>query len=103
MKNITTLFLLFILLLSLAPCTDTKESHEVNESTAFQVVHSDDLPLESCTSICICTCCGQRTIALQQIKTEIKGLILTAENVLWIKPFLAEQLSQNIWQPPKVA
>ncbi len=69
----------------------------------YQIIPSHDMPLESCTSICICTCCGQRTIAVQQAQFETERFTLAITNTIRPHSFLVEQLAQNIWQPPKIA
>lgn len=104
LKNVTTLFVLFIVLISLKPCSDEPLSRDdVFTATDFKAGDCETPPLEDCTPICICTCCGQRIIVTKETQIEIEVNTLSIENTITSNPFLIAQPAQNIWQPPKIA
>ncbi len=104
LKNVTTLFLLFIVLISLKPCSDEPVcSDDLFTATNYKAADCETPPLEDCTPICICTCCGQRIIVAKETQFEIEGNTFSIENTTTPNSFLIAQRAQNIWQPPKIA
>jgi len=83
------------------PCTDEVACIDENVS-AYQLSH-DESSEESCSSICICACCGQRIVMADQIKFRIQTPAQFANHMTRNYQFHLEQLSKNIWQPPKLA
>lgn len=103
MKNLGAFFLLFVVLISLLPCTDEVENNELSTATSFQVTHGDDKAVENCSSICMCACCGQRIVAVEQAQFNIQAPIQFPNHTIKSYQFFLEQLDSNIWQPPKIA
>ncbi|MGV3547007.1 MAG: DUF6660 family protein [Pedobacter sp.] len=102
MKNLVAFFLLFVVLISLVPCTDEVECNDANAVTSFQITHSDDSAAESCTSICMCACCGQRIVASAQVQFQLAAPVYFPNHTLKNYQFFLERLDSNIWQPPKI-
>jgi len=102
-RNLGALFMLFIVLISLLPCTDEVENNGVPTAISFQVTHGDDETAENCSSICMCACCGQRIVAIEQSQFHIQKPIQFPNHTIKNYQFFLEQLDSNIWQPPKIA
>ncbi|SOD18256.1 DUF6660 family protein [Pedobacter xixiisoli] len=103
MKNLGAFFLLFVVLISLLPCTDEVECTDAPAVTSSQITHGDDKAVETCSSICMCACCGQRIVAVEQVKFQIKASVQFPNHTVKNYQFFLEQLDSNIWQPPKIA
>ncbi|WAC42492.1 hypothetical protein [Pedobacter sp. SL55] len=101
MKNIGAFLLLFVILISMLPCTD--EVGCTDETTsAYQLSHEESSE-ENCSSICMCACCGQRMIAVEQLGFRVQTSPQFYNHTIKDYQFYLELLSQNIWQPPKLA
>ena len=101
MKNIGAFFLLFVVFVSLLPCTD--DITGIDEATsAYQLSH-DVSSEESCSSICICACCGQRIVMVEQIQFHVQAPAQLQDHTIKKYQFYLDELSKNIWQPPKLA
>jgi len=101
LKNIGAFFLLFIVLISLLPCSDEVACNDEPVTTNIQISHNDNTE-ENCTSICICACCGQRIVVVEQVQFAIQIPIQFPKHTIKKYQFHLEQLARNIWQPPKV-
>ncbi|MFN0290371.1 hypothetical protein [Pedobacter helvus] len=102
MKKIGALFLLCIVLFSLLPCNDEITCVDETANVSSQITHDEDSK-ESCSSICMCACCGQRIVIVDQVKFPIQTPAQFANHTIRNYQFHLEQLSRNIWQPPKLA
>lgn len=101
MKNITAFFLLFVVLVSLLPCSDEVACNDEPATANIQIAHSDNTE-ENCTSICICVCCGQRIVVVEQVQFTVQTSIQFSKHTIKNYQFHLEQLASNIWQPPKM-
>lgn len=92
-----------MVLLSALPCSDDLENKEFTKGTSTRVAHEqDDCNTESCSPICLCTCCGQSVVGPTFIAFEVKIPIIELENKNSNYPFSLGRIAQNIWQPPKL-
>lgn len=103
MKNLGAFFLLFIVLVSLLPCSDEVEVNDRSTAASFELTHGDNEADESCSSICMCACCGQRIVTVEQAQFNIQAPIQFPNHTIKSYQFSLEQLDRNIWQPPKIA
>jgi hypothetical protein len=94
---------MYILVLSLAPCSDSVECDEGNKTEQSHNNHKHEN--ESCTPFCICACCGQH--AFSKFNYPAEQSILKPENLcnskaIYTQTFIS-QFSASIWQPPKIS
>lgn len=91
-----------MVLLSALPCNDEIENQDATFSQISKVEQKKSQEAESCSPICLCSCCGQSVVEPEFIAFEIKIPILILENQIANYHFSLEQRAQNIWQPPKL-
>jgi hypothetical protein len=102
-KNLRIFYLIFMVLLSIMPCGDEFEPDFSSSNKISKISHSDTQNSnESCSPICLCTCCGQSivkpSLAVFQIQIPFIQLDKNIPNTL----LDVEQRARNIWQPPKL-
>ncbi|WP_316771402.1 DUF6660 family protein [Pedobacter frigiditerrae] len=102
MKNLGIIYLIFMVLLSALPCNDEIENLDAAFSQISTIEQKKSLETESCSPICLCSCCGQSVVEPQLVTFEVKIPAIAVENQLANYPFSLEQRAQNIWQPPKL-
>lgn len=107
MRFLTIIFSIYILTLSVVPCSDminecynkkAKIEHSQNHN------HNQDKD-DNCTPFCNCTCCvsGITVFTLNQIVAEIQdNFVLTPETLSYNSTFTSS-FYRNIWQPPKLS
>ena len=92
-----------MVLLSVMPCSDELENQvSINNTTSTIAHEKDDCNTESCTSICLCTCCGQSVIEVDLAFFAIKTPTIELPSLNTSYQFQLSQSDQNIWQPPKL-
>ncbi len=108
MKFLTYLFSLYILALSIMPCSDLQnECSELNTKSSHNQKHDHQTDHEdSCSPFCTCSCCGM-VIAFNFENTSfrIKALRLFPQNrkeVIIKNSIFYSNFYGSIWQPPKV-
>lgn len=85
------------------PCSDELENQDsINHATSTVAHEKDDCNTESCTSICLCTCCGQSVVETQFVVFELEIPILELERKMTRHQFSLLQQTHHIWQPPKL-
>ncbi|WP_298316459.1 DUF6660 family protein [uncultured Aquimarina sp.] len=103
MKFFTIILSVFILGLELVPCSDAFNSeHKEEVSCNDEQDHSHDTD-DSCTSICICACCGV-TITyelLKQFNVEVRTDIISKDDCIYQSDYTF-YFFPNIWQPPQL-
>lgn len=108
MKVFCFIFSVYILLLSLAPCSEMIEFAEsLNKKPSQQVTLQNDNKTdangENCSPFCICSCCHFSTV--YQFKTfsvtskQIVQPVSTNPN-FYQNPY-AKEYKTSVWQPPK--
>ncbi|TKC05379.1 hypothetical protein FA048_16755 [Pedobacter polaris] len=103
MKNLGIFYLIMVVLLSALPCSDELENKDFVENTSAIISHEkDDCKTESCSPICLCTCCGQSVIETDLVSFTTKILATERPSLISAYHFKLEQRDQNIWQPPKL-
>lgn len=102
-KFFTVIFSIYILLLSIAPCGDSIECDERNQTEKSHNDHKHEN--ENCTPFCICACCGQPVtskINYPAVQTVSKPDIFN-KNIAINDQTFNSQFSASIWQPPKIS
>lgn len=90
-------------MLSALPCSDELEVQAFEQKTIAKVEHNKASgSTESCSPICLCTCCGQSVVEPQLVTFQLKSTTFVAQNRMASYQFSVEQITQNIWQPPKL-
>jgi hypothetical protein len=89
-----------MVLLSALPCNDEIENPVFSQISKLEKEKSQET--ESCSSVCLCSCCGQSVVEPLFIAFEVKIPILELENKIANYHFSLAQRAQNIWQPPKL-
>ena len=89
-------------LLSALPCNDEIENQGAAFSQISKVEQKKSQEAESCSPICLCSCCGQSVVEPQFVTFEVKIPAIAVENQLANYPFSLEHRAQSIWQPPKL-
>ncbi len=109
MKLFCFIFYIYLVFLSVLPCSDREECAKNNkiEQTVFAANHHQySHQAEQCTPFCICSCCGVNGFELQTPLfkfTEKKGFI-NKEKQNSIYAFVySNEFTSNIWQPPKLS
>lgn len=100
-----TIFIVAVLLLlqSLKPCSDAfNEDHKDDVAIENNHNHSDDFD-DSCSSLCICTCCGIAITFIPLERFKMNEIIVNSseERTSYYSKYTFNTLS-NIWQPPKL-
>ncbi len=110
MKWFTFLYALYILALSLAPCTDAYEhrrctDHPVAAQSAdhgHDHDHGDDTS-DTCTPFCMCSCCHTSMTAFTIPASDIPVIRYQEpeDEVSTYQFSFSSAYYGNIWQPPK--
>jgi hypothetical protein len=94
---------LFILVLSIVPCSDDEDCKEGIELTADHSGH--DHEEDSCTPFCACSCCGCAALILSApvIHVTLKEVeVFTSTATSYHSDFTSNYF-YSIWQPPKLS
>jgi len=91
-----------MVLLSALPCNDEIENHDATFSQVSKVEQKKSQEAESCSPICLCSCCGQSVVQPQFVGFEVKISTVDLDNQIANYHFSIEHRAQNIWQPPKL-
>ncbi|TCC87991.1 hypothetical protein EZ428_19890 [Pedobacter frigiditerrae] len=103
MKNIGIIYLIFMVLLSALPCNDEIENQDAAFSHISKIEQKKSQEAESCSPICLCSCCGQSVVEPQLVVFELKIPTVELEKELAQHQFSLLQQAYHIWQPPKLA
>lgn len=97
-------YLIFVVLLSVMPCSDDLDTHNFKTTSITQVEHGkQEGSAESCSPICMCNCCGQSVVQPTLTVLEIKIPVLEIDKVIANYQSSLAQRASNIWQPPKLS
>ena len=91
-----------MVLLSALPCNDEIENQDAAISQISKVEQKKSQEAESCSPICLCSCCGQSVVEPKLITFEVKIPVTELEDKISNYHFSLQQRAQNIWQPPKL-
>ncbi|WP_157447121.1 DUF6660 family protein [Cytophaga aurantiaca] len=107
MRIFIAIFSIYIIVLSMMPCTDAvtceKDIHTKEQTATHQHNHRED-EADSCSPFCVCACCG------------VSGVIFSSPKLFFIRtkkattPVLASTYNSEFistyyytfWQPPKI-
>lgn len=107
-KFLWLLFSIYLLSISVLPCTDDIECHEKASTTytssnePHQNHHHDT---EQCTPFCSCSCCGVVTISHKLVYFDVVekvGYPLPSKTFSTYSSAYLQGFLSNIWHPPKV-
>lgn len=105
MKVAHFIFAVYILLLSVYPCSDNDTCADEQKIGITQIDtgshHHTNSEQDLCTPFCICACCAAHIKLTFLANTDLAGVI---HNTKVITPYIEKQaLSNNnhIWQPPR--
>ncbi|QBQ42011.1 DUF6660 family protein [Sphingobacterium psychroaquaticum] len=112
MKWLSTILLVYVLALTLMPCTDNDLVPPSQMAATSLVQHnhqaektgSHDHKQDSCSPFCSCSCCGitLSTIYFQTIHVEKPFTTFLPMEITREKFPLISNILENIWQPPRV-
>lgn len=91
-----------MVLLSALPCNDDLDNQTLTSQNSSKVEQKKSQEAESCSPICLCSCCGQSVVATELGSYNIKNPILLLRNLIAVYQFKLPQSDKNIWQPPKL-
>jgi hypothetical protein len=95
---------IYLFALAVLPCSDNTECASNNQQVLMTATHSDhDHEEESCTPLCLCSCCGTQSISpfAQHVNPVFFDTGLKTGSVY--SSVLLEDYPASIWQPPKSA
>lgn len=92
-----------MVLLSALPCNDEIDARGYATQNISKVEQKKAQETESCSPICLCSCCGQNVVEPQVAIFEIEIPSIEIEKQLADYRFSLLQQSHHIWQPPKLA
>lgn len=109
MKNLWLLFSIYILILSVLPCTDVEECNIVSQTSiaiSNTTEHKDHKhESEHCSPFCTCACCST-SISFSYINTfqiSAKPVFNTSISYPLFNENIKSSFFGNIWQPPKIS
>ncbi|TAF43410.1 MAG: hypothetical protein EAZ51_05820 [Sphingobacteriales bacterium] len=106
MKLLSYILGIYILALACKPCSDcTQQNLKITQTIILYKSHQHNTQQqESCSTLCICNCCGN-----QVVFNTIPCSVIN-DNPLYFKciiPFYNQNIASvylgNIWQPPKLS
>lgn len=103
MKGIAIILSIFILFLSLKPCSDGNNAEDKNtDEISLNHNHKNDSD-DSCPITCSCNCCGMSITyqPIEQFIIKINLKISTYTSSEYQSNYRFDFLS-NIWQPPQL-
>ncbi len=111
MKWLSTLLIVYVMGLSMVPCSDPIASAAGEVHTASSLdghgQHAHEKPhdhtQDNCTPFCTCSCCGiSLTIAdFRMLRIGVPFESLSPEKILEKEYSLVSNYLGNIWQPPQ--
>lgn len=107
MKFFTVIFSIYILALSVMPCSDAyndcKDNTEFADNSQSHNHKSDTN--DFCSPFCTCTCCSvSANPNFAPFSIEVKKLVAVSKLSFQNREFfLASNFYGNIWQPPKIS
>lgn len=106
MKFFAYIFSIYILALSLMPCTDALGMNAPNTSkTEITKTHNGDAEHNDfCSPFCICSCCNTPVnITFDSFSIKVNKPVATSLKIPVFNFFFASNYYGSIWQPPKIS
>jgi hypothetical protein len=108
MKNFWLIFSVFLLSLSVYPCSDNEECETVVKTEISKTNNHEkhDHDSEQCTPFCTCACCGVHPLQAQYALTTSKkkfSIPEKKERLSFYSFIYNKKIILNIWQPPKIS
>lgn len=104
MKVLHFLLSIYLLVLSMAPCSDAVECTEANLTIVSSSIGHDNHSHEAemCTPFCICACCGS-IVPMTQQRASLSPLDFNSLEITGTyNSILPLEVYHSIWQPPKI-
>ncbi|TDD95945.1 DUF6660 family protein [Flavobacterium cellulosilyticum] len=108
MNIISSLFSIYLIVLSCLPCADLEANSAVHSSLEKSLIadnHSHEKSSDTCSPFCICNCCGCQGYTYNIIYTHIffSTKTLIDKKTPEYKSILTSNFYGSIWQPPQIA
>ncbi|KQS36052.1 hypothetical protein ASG14_11480 [Pedobacter sp. Leaf194] len=91
--------------MSFVKCDDIREETGLNEQASSLTIkkHSPCAEADSCSPLCVCSCCGQNFVFLLKSSGPNSFRLESAvQNEAQYLNFFVSGFSNTIWQPPKM-
>ena len=106
MKFFTFIFAIYIMVLSVIPCSDVhNECSDTKANTELAHNHDNQQDQDdNCSPFCFCACCGTSVIVLDSLPLSLQVPVFfpTTTKVALRSFFFVSNFYGDIWQPPKV-
>lgn len=105
MKALSLFLCLYLMLLSVLPCSDVEECNESIQMSISQSIDHDNHSheMELCSPFCICVCCGQFTNFTNTSTDLIQITAYSATEPVMHQSGFPLDVHLAIWQPPKIS
>lgn len=106
MKNFWLIFSVFLLSLSVYPCSDSDEcENAVKTEVSKNDNHKHNQETEHCTPFCTCSHCPASAFyqQLAAVSFEKESVTFEQSPTNHYTSIFAEEISLAIWQPPKIS
>ena len=100
-KLVTLILSLFLLGLSIAPCSDVPKSDNMEISLSSQGDHDHREAEDLCSPLCVCHCCHSHLVVNQVFINELGALTFPLHRTTYTDPITSGYIS-SILQPPQV-
>ncbi|MEQ6118872.1 DUF6660 family protein [Reichenbachiella sp. MALMAid0571] len=102
MKKIAAILAIFLLVLTLMPCSDTLKKDECGQEMHLHNQGDQDAhnELDLCSPFCSCACCGSTFIAKTKLFANTEFTSFQLSNTQYASLFYQEHI-YNVFQPPR--
>ncbi len=107
MKHFWLLFSLFLVTLSVLPCSDGVECEDITKVEVSQSNHeTHNHESEQCPPFCTCACCGVHIYKFQTAALSFKedlDFYIQKKELGFYSFHYNKKIASDIWQPPKIS
>ena len=100
-KFMTVILSLFLLGLSIAPCSDVPESDNMEISFSTEGDHNHGEPEDLCPPLCVCHCCHSHLVINQIFLKELGTPTIAIHRSTYTDP-ISSGFFDSLLQPPQV-
>jgi hypothetical protein len=103
MKLFTSIFALYVLVLTVMPCPDLCSYNPKTLTESIKTSpNSTDNGIDQCSPFCTCSCCAS-TVLDQNTSFSFSCFIFSGEKFSDFNPDFVSSFYTSIWQPPKLS
>lgn len=106
MKLLPFLFAIYLLALSLMPCTDSSVCMDGKENVHMELASDTDSDHhqheDTCTPFCSCNCCGISMAILSFEKFVLEAPLKYVSTTSVVNQHATTRFLHSFWQPPKI-